>query len=117
MTTYKLVMPEHLNHYGFLFGGKLLQWVDEAAWMAASLDYPGCHLVTIALDKVVLKKSAGGGSILRFESTCSKEGHTSTTYDVIVHRRSLDEPTEEEIFQTSITFVRVDDAGVKLPLR
>ena len=24
MTSYKLVMPEDMNHYGFLFGGKML---------------------------------------------------------------------------------------------
>ncbi len=24
MTSYKLVMPGDLNHYGFLFGGKML---------------------------------------------------------------------------------------------
>ncbi|MEI7902842.1 MAG: acyl-CoA thioesterase, partial [bacterium] len=41
MISYKLVMPEHMNHYGLLFGGNLLKWVDETAWMAASLDYPG----------------------------------------------------------------------------
>ncbi len=29
MTSYKLVMPGDLNHYGFLFGGKMLMWVDE----------------------------------------------------------------------------------------
>lgn len=29
MTSYKLVMPGDLNHYCFLFGGKMLMWVDE----------------------------------------------------------------------------------------
>ena len=43
MTSYKLVMPGDLNHYGFLFGGKMLMWVDEVAWMAVSGDYPGCN--------------------------------------------------------------------------
>ena len=33
MTSYKLVRPGDLNHYGFLFGGKMLMWVDEVAWM------------------------------------------------------------------------------------
>jgi acyl-CoA hydrolase len=31
MTTCKLVMPGDMNHYGFLFGGKMLMWVDEVA--------------------------------------------------------------------------------------
>ena len=28
MTTYKLVMPGDMNHYGFLFGGKMLMRVS-----------------------------------------------------------------------------------------
>ena len=31
MTSYKLVMPGDLNHYGFLFGGKMLMWVDAVS--------------------------------------------------------------------------------------
>ena len=45
METHRLVMPGDLNQYGFLFGGKMLSWVDEACWIAASLDYP-CLLYT-----------------------------------------------------------------------
>jgi acyl-CoA hydrolase len=116
MTNYKLVMPEHLNHYGFLFGGNLLKWVDEFAWMAASLDYPGCQLVTIAMDAVEFKKGARDGAILRFEIERTRQGHTSARYRVTVFRRTLHEKTEEEIFATVITFVRVGAGGIKLPL-
>ena len=35
MMTYRLVMPEDMNHYGFLFGGKMLMWIDEVAGVAA----------------------------------------------------------------------------------
>ena len=52
MENHKLVLPEHLNHFGFLFGGHMLAWVDEVAWIAASLDYPGYHFVTVGMDEV-----------------------------------------------------------------
>ena len=35
MINHKLVLPQYLNHYGFLFGGHLLKWVDEYAYIAA----------------------------------------------------------------------------------
>ena len=28
METHRLVLPEDLNQYGFLFGGRLLGWID-----------------------------------------------------------------------------------------
>jgi acyl-CoA hydrolase len=40
MQTFTTVRPEHLNYHGFLFGGQLLLWVDEFAWMAAARDNP-----------------------------------------------------------------------------
>ena len=57
---------EHLNHHGYLFGGTLLSWVDEFAWIFASLDFPGCSLVTVGMDQVSFKERVENGSILRF---------------------------------------------------
>ncbi len=37
MQTHRLVLPEDLNQYGFLFGGRLTAWIDETSWIAASL--------------------------------------------------------------------------------
>lgn len=116
MISYKLVMPEHLNQYGVLFGGNLLKWVDEIAWMAVSLDYPGSRFVTIGMDRVEFKKGVSGGSIMRFEVGRQRVGHTSVTYNALVSRRELHRSEEDVIFSTDITFVRVDEDGVKIPI-
>ena len=107
MENYRLVRPEHLNHYGFLFGGYLLMWVDEVAWLAASDEFPHCRFVTVGMDKVAFKKGVREGSILRFFSKQIKMGNTSVTYDVRVSNQN------EEIFSTRVTMVRVDDKGEK----
>ncbi len=77
MENYKLVMPEDLNPHGFLFGGKLLMWVDEYAYIGAKLEFPDCNLVTVAMDNVVFRKSAGLGMVLKFEVSRSLLGRTS----------------------------------------
>ena len=116
MTTYKLVLPEHLNQYGFLFGGNLLKWIDETGWIAASLDYPGHHFVTVALDRVEFRKGAQGGNVLRFDVVREHVGTTSVTYSVAVTRSNLETGFDEDIFATNITFVRIDENGAKQPL-
>ncbi len=113
MVTYKLVMPEHLNQYGVLFGGNMLKWVDETAWMAVSLDYAGARFVTIAMDRVEFRKGVTGGSVLRFEVVRLRVGRTSVTYRVEVFRNELQRQGEASVFTTDITFVRVDEAGEK----
>jgi len=116
MTSFKLVMPEHMNQYGVLFGGNLLKWVDEISWMAVSLDYTGSRFVTIGMDRVEFKKGVSGGSILRFEIERLRIGHTSVTYDAHVYWRELHQSQEDLIFSTDITFVRVDEKGAKIPV-
>ncbi len=114
MQTHHLVLPGDLNQYGFLFGGRLLAWVDEASWIAASLDYPHCQFVTVAMDSVEFHHSVRQGTILRIECKRQREGTTSVTYGVEV----IDENAgPHPIFSTGVTFVSVDDAGVKRPIR
>lgn len=110
MENHKLVLPEHLNHYGFLFGGYLLMWVDEIAWIAASLEHPDCLFVTVGMDKVEFKVSVRQGTILRFETKCIRTGNTSVTYSVVVKRE------HESIFSTDVSLVNVDDQGNKRPI-
>lgn len=110
MENHRLILPGHMNHYGFLFGGYLLAWVDELAWMAANRDYPGCMLVTVGMDEVAFKKGVPVGTVLRFHAERSRTGRTSVSYAVRVYRE------DEEIFSNVVTFVRVDASGRKLGL-
>ena len=113
METHRLVLPGDLNHYGFLFGGRLLAWIDEASWIAASLDYPHCQFVTVALDTVEFHHSVRDGTILKISCQRTREGTTSVCYSVEV----IDEMAGPKvIFSTRVTFVRVDEAGAKRPL-
>ena len=116
MENHKLVLPEHLNHYGYLFGGMLLQWVDEYAWIAATLEHPGCRFVTVAMDRVEFRKSVRQGSILRFQIRQSNLGKTSVEYEVVVFADDPDSGVEETIFTNHVTFVRLDPDGRKRPI-
>jgi len=113
--THRLVLPEHMNQDGFLFGGRLLAWIDEASWIAASLDYPHCHFVTVAMDRVEFHHSVREGTILAISSRRVREGTTSVTCEVNVrHGRS---EGGRPIFSTCVTFVNVDAAGRKQKVR
>jgi acyl-CoA hydrolase len=115
MENHRLVLPEHLNHYGFLFGGHLLKWVDEFAYIAATMEYQDCNFVTIGMDSVEFKKSVQQGTILKFIVEKTKKGTTSLQYLVHVYRsNNLEE--SNFIFSTHVTFVRVDEQGNKISL-
>lgn len=119
MENYKLIHPSHLNHYGFLFGGNMLKWVDEYAYIAACADFPNERFVTIAMDNLVFKKSVHAGDIIMFKVVLARRGTTSAHYDVSVHRArpSSEGSLEgERIFATRVSYVCVDEYGAKKPL-
>ena len=111
MKTHRLVMPGDLNQYGFLFGGKMLSWVDEACWIAASLDYPECRFVTVGMAKVEFHHGVAEGVILQIDCRKKKQGNTSVSYEIQVSRGRHDKG--EVIFSTCVSFVNVDENGEK----
>jgi len=116
MESHKLVLPEHLNQFGYVFGGNMLKWVDEFAWIAASMGHPSCNFVTIAFDRVEFHKGVKEGTILKFIATETKLGNTSVQYKINVCRGRSQGENEEAVFTTQVTLVNIDESGKKTKL-
>jgi acyl-CoA hydrolase len=116
MENHNVVRTEHLNHKGSLFGGQLLRWVDECAYMAAKMQFPQYNLVTRAMAQVEFRKGIHNGTILRFESNLENVGTSSATYKVEVFAYPPYEPGGDLVFETRVTFVAVDDYGEKVKI-
>jgi len=117
MEYYKLILPEHLNHKGKLFGGNTLKWIDEFAYITASQEFPGNNFLTIALDNVVFRKAVSLGEIMRFVITLNYLGRTSVQYNVRTFGTRENDDVDEVLFETRITFVAVDENGTKTTIK
>jgi len=105
-----------LGFHGNLFGGKLLSWVDAAV---AAYAMERCHsknMITVALDKCVFEKPAKEGQLVKIYADMSKVGNTSATFEVEARTYNVFRGDEALILKTSMTFVRVDDEGVPIPI-
>ncbi len=111
----KLVLPEHMNSQGSLFGGYLLKWLDEFAYITAQLEFPGHRFVTIAMNNVEFRHPIACGQILRFSVNRGRLGTTSVGYDVQVFE-DREGPDDRVLFATQVTFVNLDAAGNKAPI-
>ena len=116
MENFCIVRTEHLNSHGYLFGGQMLKWVDEYAWITATREFPGCSLVTIGMDHVEFKQRIRNGSILRFDIAWVEQSTTTAKYSVNVFGRKTDEAAGKHVFSTNITFIGIDEEGKKSPL-
>ncbi len=112
----KLVLPEYMNAQGSLFGGYLLKWLDEFAYITASMEFPDNHFVTIALNNVEFKHPIHCGQILRFAISRCHLGQSSVEYLVQVFDESSGDMADKVLFETGITFVNVTATGEKQPI-
>ena len=117
MQHYKIVLPADLNDYGSLFGGTLLKWIDEIAYIRVSLDFPQQAFVTIGLDHVEFRHPIRQGQILRFHCQKTRVGSTSVTYNVKVYGARYNTESEAILFESNISFVCVDQDGAKCSIK
>ncbi|QIM15502.1 acyl-CoA thioesterase [Leucobacter insecticola] len=108
----KWVKPEDLNQHGALFGGRLLQWVDEDAAILAVVQLGTTSVVTRYMSEINFKGSAERGDLLELDFRVSSFGRTSLTLSCRVDNAV----TGQEILTLDrIVFVAVDDAGEAVP--
>ncbi|HEY9575109.1 MAG TPA: acyl-CoA thioesterase [Lachnospiraceae bacterium] len=72
----KAVFPKDLNARGTLYGGKLLDWMDELAGIVAARFSKG-DAATVAIEKMEFLSPIRGGTFLDIEGDVVKVGTTS----------------------------------------
>jgi acyl-CoA hydrolase len=111
MIQHYLIRPESLNHAGNLFGGRLLSWADETAYMTAIQAYPNCEFVTRALEATDFKSPAVNGDLVELTGKIVETGETSCK--VSISARNV--TTGKEMFSTDFIMVNVIN-GHKEPI-
>jgi acyl-CoA hydrolase len=114
MKSRRLVRPEHLNHHGYMFGGTLLQWLDEQAYMAvADMVREDANLVTVGIDNVVFQAPVKLGTVLVFETAIAHVGRSSLTVFVDVY---YGRGVQQRVFGAYVTFVCIDENNKPRPI-
>lgn len=77
--TRKWVKPEDLNPNGTLFGGRLLEWIDEEAALYAIIQLENQKTVTKFISEIDFQSSAVQGDIIEIGIEVVKFGQASLT--------------------------------------
>lgn len=104
-----LICPAHINHYGRLFGGQLLKWIDELAGIVA-IRHCGCTVTTAAIDNLQFHAPAYTGDMIVLRGCVTSVGRTSMEVQVDTYRESLD-GQREMINRAFIEMVAIDCKG------
>ena len=109
--TRKWVKPEDLNPNGTLFGGRLLQWIDEELGIYAIIQLEIPRTVTKFMSEIDFVSSAKQGDIIEIGMEAIAFGNSSITLKCAV-RNKLTRKTIIEI--DKIVMVSLDENGSPL---
>ena len=84
-----LICPAHINHYGRLFGGQLLKWIDELAGIVA-IRHCGGTVTTAAIDNLQFQAPAYTGDMIVLQGMVTYVGRTSMEVRIDTYREALD---------------------------
>ena len=110
--TNRLIMSGDLNAANTLFGGKLIQWVDEAASVFVMELLRTHNIVTKKISEVLYNEPTKIGDVLEFLFRVKSVGSTSVTVECIVHSKEIDhDDSLRLILNCDLVFVKIDKLG------
>ena len=110
--TRKWIKPQDLNPNGTLFGGRLLEWIDEEAALYAIIQLENPKTVTKFMSEIDFKSSAREGDIVEIGMDVVKFGKASLTLRCEVRNKM----TRETIIAIEkIVMVSLDASGKAKP--
>ncbi len=77
--TRKWVKPEDMNPNGTLFGGRLLEWIDEESALYTAIQLENGKIVTKYISEINFMSSAGQGDIVEIGIEVVSFGKSSIT--------------------------------------
>lgn len=83
-----LIMNRHINGYGRLFGGQLMEWIDELAGVVAKR-HSECEITTACVDQLNFKTAAYLNDMVVLIGRITYTGRTSMEVRVDTYAESL----------------------------
>jgi acyl-CoA hydrolase len=106
----ELVLPGDTNALGTIFGGKVMQWIDIAASVAA-MRHSGGNVVTASIDALTFLTPIQLGEIVRLQAQVNFVGQTSMEVGVRVEAEDPTNGARRYTTKAYLTFVAIDERG------
>ncbi|MEQ8624379.1 MAG: hotdog domain-containing protein [Vicingaceae bacterium] len=108
----KWVKPEDLNPNNNLFGGRLLQWIDEEAALYTMIQFDNKKIATKFMSEINFVSSAKQGDIVELGIQVEHFGTTSITLSCVARNKMSRKPI---LTIENITMVNLGDDGKPKP--
>lgn len=111
---FKVVFPNTTNHHNTMFGGKVMEMMDEVAFMTATR-FARKSFVTVSCDRIDFKKPIPADTLVELIGRVKYVGKTSLKVGVEIFVEEMYDNTREKAVSGDFTLVAIDKN--KRPLR
>jgi uncharacterized protein (TIGR00369 family) len=108
--TSELMMPQHANVLGHVFGGVILAMMDTAAAVAA-FRHARNNCVTVSIDRVDFREPIHVGDLVVMKASVNHVGRTSIEVGVRVEAEEMTTGRRRHTNSCYLTFVAIDRNG------
>ena len=109
-----VTLPRDTNHYGTIFGGVILGYIDQAGFVEARRH--GAHRwVTASIDRVDFHAPVHLGDTVSFCTSTVRAGTSSVTVKVEVEAERYLTGDRVAVTSAQVTLVAVNAAGKPIP--
>jgi acyl-CoA hydrolase len=106
----ELMMPQHANNLGNVFGGVILSLIDRVAAVAATRHARG-PCVTVSVDRVDFLEPIHLGELVTAYASVNYAGHTSMEVGVRIEAENLLTGERRHTNSCYVTYVAIDVHG------
>ena len=111
---FKVVFPNITNHHNTMFGGTVMEMMDEVAFMTATR-FARKSFVTVSCDRIDFKKPIPADTLVELIGKVKYVGNSSLKVNVEVFVEEMYEEKREKAVSGDFTLVALDEN--KKPVR
>ena len=113
---YKAIFPETLNSQKTLFGGKVLEWMDEIAFITATR-FCRKKIITYRINDVSFLKPIQEGSIIEITGQITEVRATRIIVNVAIYQESAYHQDRIKSMEAFFVMIAVDKNFKPVPVR
>lgn len=105
---FKVVFPNVTNHHNTMFGGTVMEMMDEVAFMTATR-FARKRFVTVSCDRIDFKKPIPADSLIEIVGNVKSVGNSSVKVNIKIYIEQMYNETREKAVEGDFTLVALGD--------
>lgn len=104
---FKVVFPNTTNHHNTMFGGKVMEMMDEVAFMTATR-FARKSFVTVSCDRIDFRKPIPADTLVELVGRVKYVGNSSVKVNIQIFVEEMYEDSRTHVVSGYFTLVAVD---------